>query len=64
VGVGNPAEETYCYPNTLNVCLLRRICQLRILENLRSTPPPRTTATLEARASLVRSGVAKLCAHA
>jgi hypothetical protein len=38
VGVGNPAEETYCYPNTLNVCLLRRICQQRIPGNLRQSP--------------------------
>jgi hypothetical protein len=25
VGVGNPAEETYCYPNTLNVGSLRQL---------------------------------------
>ena len=24
VGVGNPAEETYCYPNNENVTVLKR----------------------------------------
>ena len=30
VGVGNPAEETYCRPNTGNLRPWRQTCQLRI----------------------------------
>jgi hypothetical protein len=28
--VGNPAEETYCYPNNLNIMYFRFSCQLVI----------------------------------
>jgi hypothetical protein len=38
VGVGNPAEETYCHPNTENLRHLRQICQLR---NLQDSAPDR-----------------------
>ena len=30
VGVGNPAEETYCYPNNSNIKYFRFCCQLVI----------------------------------
>ena len=38
--MGNPAEETYCYPNNIKLCPLRQTCQLRILQNF-PVPAPR-----------------------
>jgi hypothetical protein len=37
VGVGNPAEETYCHPNTRNLRSQRQTCQLRI-QQIRRVP--------------------------
>ena len=33
VGVGNPAEETYCCPNNFNLDLPTQSCQPRIFQN-------------------------------
>jgi hypothetical protein len=41
--VGNPAEETYCYPNNLNLSQPRQICQLRILRRFSSSQFPLKT---------------------
>ena len=40
VGVGNPAEETCCHPNTLNLSHERQACQQRIFMNRRLRLPP------------------------
>ena len=37
--MGNPAEETYCHPNTLNIRMHRKVCQL-IIERLFWAEPP------------------------
>ena len=34
VGVGNPAEETYCYSNEVKLGHRRPSCQRRILQNI------------------------------
>ena len=47
--MGNPAEETCCYPNTLKLRHTRRICQLRNLRKFCSSGPPPTAAILAAR---------------
>jgi hypothetical protein len=31
--VGNPAEETYCYPNKFNVTFLKRIVNINLTKN-------------------------------
>jgi hypothetical protein len=33
VGVGNPAEETCCYPNTFNVTFLKRKVNTKLKKN-------------------------------
>ncbi len=48
VGVGNPAEETCCHPNTLNLRHFRQPCQHSFLQHfasiLRSSPSFRAPA--------------------
>src|SRR5512139_3600048 len=45
VGVGNPAEETCCHPNMLNLCPSRPICQLRNLQDFQIPASPRNDLT-------------------